>query len=352
MARDGARARAWDGSARARLATAALLAAVLAGCAAPPAPPSVTSAVPQGPHPPVATTADCGTAGVTVVGDTAQLTAAIAAARPGSVIALQPGTYAGPVVVAGAGRDDAPITVCGPRDAVVDGGTTTDGYSVHVDGASNWTLRGFTVRGGQKGVMLDGAQHVLLDGLLVTGTGDEGVHLRRDSSDNTVRGLTVRDTGLRTATFGEGIYIGTAESNWCELTQCRPDHSDRNVIEANTISATTAESVDVKEGTTGGVLRGNTFDGTGMTAADAWVDVKGNGWTITGNTGTAAPTDGFQVHQVVDGWGIDNTFSANTASVAADGYAVNVTRNAQRNTVTCDNVTVGAAKGITRGACG
>jgi hypothetical protein len=333
------------------VAAALLLAAVLAGCAGP-APTAPTPAAPQGPLPPVATTADCGTTGVTVVRDTAQLTAAIAAARPGGVIAMEPGRYAGPVAVSGAGADKAPITLCGPRDAVVDGGTTRDGYSVHVDGASHWTLRGFTVNGGQKGVVLDGAQQVLLDGLLVTGTGDEAVHLRRGSSDNTVRGLTVRDTGLRQAKFGEGIYIGSAESNWCELTSCRPDRSDRNVIEANTISATTAESVDVKEGTSDGIVRGNTFDGVGMSAADAWVDVKGNGWSITANHGTAAPTDGFQVHEVVDGWGIDNTFSANTASVAADGYVVNVTRNADRNTVTCDNVTVGAARGIARKACG
>jgi hypothetical protein len=327
------------------LVAALLLSAVLAGCTGP------AAARPQEPPSPVRTVADCGTTGVTVVHDTAQLSAALVAARAGGVIALSPGTYAGPVVVSSAGSAQAPITVCGPRDAVVDGGAVRDGYAVHVDGASGWVLRGFTVRGGQKGVMLDNAQHVVLDGLLVTGTGDEGVHLRRGSSDNTVRGLTVRETGLRQPKFGEGIYIGSAQSNWCELTDCRPDRSDRNTIEANTISATTAESVDVKEGTTAGVIRANTFDGTGMTAADAWVNVKGNRWSITANHGTAAPTDGFQVHEILDGWGVDNTFSANTAAVAADGYVVNITRNADRNTVTCDNTAIGAAKGISRNHC-
>ena len=332
-------------------ALVALLAGVLVGCGGPAVPSPTPAAGPPEPLPPVRTVADCGTTGVTLVDGTAALTAAIAAARPGAVIALAPGRYDGPVVITGAGSPDAPITVCGPRDAVVDGGAVEDGYTVHLDGASRWTLRGFTVRGGQKGVMLDGAQHVVLDGLLVTGTGDEGVHLRRNSSDNVVHGLTVRQTGLRRAKFGEGIYVGSAESNWCGLTGCGPDRSDRNVVEENTISATTAESVDVKEGTADGVVRGNTFDGAGMTAADAWVDVKGNGWTIAGNRGTAAPTDGFQVHEVVDGWGVGNTFSANTAAVAADGYAVNITRNADRNTVTCDNVTVGAARGVTRQPC-
>jgi nitrous oxidase accessory protein NosD len=329
---------------------AAVLGALLVGCAGPAVPSPAPAAGPPEPQPTVRTVADCGTT-VALVDSTAALTAAIAAARPGAVIALAPGHYDGPVVITGAGNHDAPITLCGPRDAVVDGGAIEDGYTVHLDGASRWTLRGFTVRGGQKGVMLDGAQHVVLDGLLVTGTGDEGVHLRRGSNDNVVRGLTVRQTGLRRAKFGEGIYVGSAESNWCALTACQPDRSDRNVVEENTISATTAESVDIKEGTADGVVRGNTFDGAGMTAADAWVDVKGNGWTVAGNRGTAAPQDGFQVHEVAPGWGVGNTFSANTAAVAADGYAVNITRNTDRNTVTCDNVTVGAARGVTRQPC-
>jgi hypothetical protein len=332
----------------AAVATVAALAAGLTACTSPPA--TAPRTPPVAADSPIATTADCGTP-TAAVADGPALTAALTAARPGSVIAMQPGTYTGSFTASGVGTSEAPITLCGPRDAVLDGGPVESGYTVHLEHAEHWALRGFTVRGGQKGVMLDGAQHVVLDGLLVTGTGDEGVHLRRASSDNVVRRLTVRQTGLRRAKYGEGIYIGSAQSNWCELTGCRPDRSDRNVIEDNTISDTTAESVDVKEGTTGGVLRGNTFDGAGMTAADAWVDVKGNGWTITGNRGTTTPTDGFQVHEVLDGWGIDNTFSANTATVTADGYAVNVTRNADRNTVSCDNVAIGAEKGLSRDTC-
>ena len=77
---------------------------------------------------------------------------------------------------------------------------------------------------------------------------------------------------------------------------CLPDRSDRNVLEGNDIAETTAESVDIKEGTTGGTVRGNTFSGVGMSAADAWVDVKGNEWQIVGNVGADAPEDGFQTH--------------------------------------------------------
>jgi hypothetical protein len=77
----------------------------------------------------------------------------------------------------------------------------------------------------------------------------------------------VRETGRRKPKFGEGIYVGTARSNWCHISACRPDRSDRNVVEGNDIAGTTAESVDVKEGTSDGVVRGNRFDGSSMTEA-------------------------------------------------------------------------------------
>ncbi|MBW0118335.1 right-handed parallel beta-helix repeat-containing protein [Pseudonocardia abyssalis] len=314
---------------------------VLAACSAP-APLPVAPA-------PITATGDC--AGGVPVADGDELIEALAGAHPGTVIALAPGTYRGNFVARTTGTPDAPITLCGPREAVLDGGPVDGDYTLHLDGVAHWQLRGFTVRGGQKGVMVDGGQRVLLDGLLVEGTGDEAVHLRRHSSDNVVRGLTIRDTGLRRDKFGEGIYVGSAESNWCELTGCEPDRSDRNTIEDNTISGTTSESVDIKEGTTGGLLRGNRFDGAGMTAADAWVNVKGNGWTIAGNTGIDSPEDGFQVFEILDGWGLDNTFTGNTATVNADGYAFNITRNDERNRVSCDNTATGAGKGLTRAAC-
>ena len=74
-----------------------------------------------------------------------------------------------------------------------------------------------------------------------------------------------------------------------------PDHRDRNQVLRNEIWATTSESIDIKEGTSGGLIEGNRFDGSGLSGADSWVDVKGNGYTILGNTiGTNSPKDGYQ----------------------------------------------------------
>ena len=131
----------------------------------------------------------------------------------------------------------------------------------------------------------DGDGHLVLQGLTVELTGDEAIHRRRNSIDNVVRDSIVRDAGHRREKLGEGSYVGTAESNCCTITDCKPDNRYRNVIMGITISDTTAESIDLKAGTTGGVVADNTFDGSSLSGAGSGVDVKGKGWLIIGNVG-------------------------------------------------------------------
>ncbi|TPW77877.1 right-handed parallel beta-helix repeat-containing protein [Schumannella soli] len=277
-------------------------------------------------------------------------TAALKAAKAGTVIKLKDGTYKGDFTGRADGTAAKPIAVCGGADAVVTTGSTSDGYGFHVDGGDYWVLDGFTVTKSQKGVMVDAAKNVTVRGLTVTGTGDEAIHLRENSTDARVIGNTISKTGQRKADYGEGIYVGSAESNWKQITKGQPDRSDRALIQGNRISATTAESIDVKEGSTGGRIIGNSFDGSGMKSADSWVDIKGNGWTVTGNTGTAAPEDGFQTHEVADGWGTGNVFSGNRADVDGSGYGINVTKKLS-NVVRCDNSATDAAKGLSNADC-
>ncbi|MEO6532833.1 MAG: hypothetical protein ABIO06_04575 [Pseudolysinimonas sp.] len=279
-----------------------------------------------------------------------ELSAALSAAQPGDVIAMAPGSYRGNFVATASGTSGSMITLCGAHDSVLDGGSTEKGYVFHLDHASYWHLRGFTVTDGQKGVMADASVGSIIEKLTVTTIGDEAIHLRDNSTDNVVTGNTVSGTGHRKAQYGEGIYIGTANSNWCTITHCQPDNSDRNVVEGNSVSNTTAENVDIKEGTTGGVLRDNTFDGVGMSAADSWVDVKGNAWTIEGNTGQNSPADGFQVHSVYRGWGTANVFSSNVAAVNVPGYGIHLAP-VQANVVLCSNTASGAARGLSNVRC-
>jgi hypothetical protein len=182
--------------------------------------------------------------------------------------------------------------------------------------------------------------------------GDEAIHLRSFSSDNLVVGNTVRRTGQRREKFGEGIYVGSATSNWRNYSDGGPDRSDRNVVRGNSISEVTAEAVDIKEGTSKGVLVDNVFDGSGMTeeGADSWVDVKGNNWLIQGNTGRNSYLDGFQTHNVEDGWGTGNVFRGNVA-IGVKEYAFAL-RPVLGNKVACDNKAPGAGMGLSNVDCG
>jgi hypothetical protein len=293
--------------------------------------------------------ADCPAATVTVT-TAAELTAALAAPPPGSVILLADGEYVGNFVGTGAGTSGQPVMLCGGRGAVLDGGGPEDGYVLHLDRASYWTVQGFTIRNGQKGVMLDGTTQSVIQNLMVEGIGDEAIHLRRFSSENRVVGNTVAGAGLRKPKFGEGIYIGTAESNWCGISSCEPDKSDRNEIRENTISGTTAESVDIKEGTSDGLLIGNKFEGSSMQEADSWVDVKGNGWRIERNIGRNSPLDGFQTHEILDGWGTGNVFRENTAEVNGPGFGYSL-KPVRDNVVDCSNAASQAEQGLSNLPC-
>ena len=102
-----------------------------------------------------------------------------------------------------------------------------------------------------KGVVLDESSHTRLAGIEVHTTGQEGIHLRTFSVDNVVTGNIVHDTGQKNETYGEGLYVGSANSNWGTYSGGLPDRSDRNQLLGNTIYRTSAESMDIKEGTTG-----------------------------------------------------------------------------------------------------
>ncbi|MFC6929699.1 hypothetical protein ACFQHO_04555 [Actinomadura yumaensis] len=125
------------------------------------------------------------------------------------------------------------------------------GYGLHLDRASWWRLHGFSVAHAKKGIVVDAAAHVTLRRLEIRDVDEEGVHLRRDTTDSMIVGNRVHGTGRTHDEWGEGVYIGSANTNWHLYTGGRPDRSDRNTVSGNVIHGTTAEPIDIKEGTTG-----------------------------------------------------------------------------------------------------
>ncbi|MEV8378615.1 hypothetical protein AB0P21_38100 [Kribbella sp. NPDC056861] len=302
----------------------------------------------QGPLPNSAAVT-CPQATVTVT-DTKSLEEALAKATPGASIALEDGKYTGKFVTQASGSAEQPIWLCGGTGAVLDGDGIKGGYVLHLNKAKYWRLVGFTVTNGQKGVMADTTVGTVVQGLTVHDVGDEAIHLRANSTDNVVLNNTISKTGLRRDKFGEGVYIGSAVSNWCTTNNCQPDRSDRNVVKGNKMSQTTSEAIDIKEGTTGGLVEGNTFDGSALTGADSWVDVKGNNWLIKGNSGMKSTQDGFQTHQILKGWGDHNVFTGNIATVDGPGLAIAL-RQPAANVVACDNKFTGAGEGLSNIPC-
>jgi hypothetical protein len=193
--------------------------------------------------------------------------------------------------------------------------------------------------------MLDGSDNDILSSLNVSQTGDEAVHFRRNSSYDTIENSVVHDTGLLDALYGEGIYIGSASHNWVDG---QPDTANFDQVIGNTVYNTTAENIDVKEGTTGGLIEGNHLDGTGSSAADAWIDVKGNGYTVEGNTGVHAaaqsPQAGVETFVLYAGFGNDNVFSGNNwdfaPGTAKYGFEID---GGTGNVVACNNKVTGAS---------
>ncbi|WP_372665859.1 right-handed parallel beta-helix repeat-containing protein [Amycolatopsis kentuckyensis] len=300
------------------------------------------------------------------VSTAAQLTSALSAAKAGDTIVLADGDYSGVFVASKPGTASAPITLTGSAKAVLhdplfnpgdtDCPSGQTGYGLWLQGASYWNLKGFTVQDSKKGIVLDGASHVTIDSVTVHDIGYEGVHFRKSSAYGVIKNSTVSDTGKEQPGYGEGVYLGSANSNWeCYGTGggTGPDASNYVQVLDNKIGpGVAAEGIDIKEGTHDGVISGNTLDGTGeknQNSGDSTIDVKGDGYRITGNKVTHPYLDGFQTHNVWGSTGCGNTFTGNTFTLTnSQGYGINSTNQSSCVSQKTPNV-IGASNTATGG---
>jgi hypothetical protein len=283
------------------------------------------------------------------VATSTELATALKAVKPGQTIALKDGTYTSSNVVAAVnGTASAPITITGSRKAILTTGTAASGYGLHITG-DYYKILGLSVTNSGKGIVLDGSTHTLISGVDVGRTGTEGVHFRANSSDGIIENSIIHDVGTVTPDYGEGIYIGSAYSNWAKIMGSATvmDKTDRIVIRNNQIKNTPAEGIDIKEGTIDGLVTGNVFTNSGYSGihfGDSWMDVKGNSYKIIGNSGSGAKLDAFQVHTQMAGWGINNVFTGNTVLGGIPGYEVWATSPSLGTIVT--NKSSGAGSGL------
>lgn len=287
------------------------------------------------------------------VSTSAQLVTALKTATAGSTIFVADGIYVGDFDATASGKAGSPISLVGTPKAVLTTGNVGSGYGLHITG-DYWNVKGISVTNSAKGIVLDGSESTTLDNVDVGNIGEEAVHFRANSSNGKVINSNIHDTGKKKADYGEGVYIGTAKSNWKSImgSSSTVDASNNTLVQNNRISNTTAEGIDAKEGTTGGKILDNTFTNSGYSGAnygDSWVDLKGNEYTVSGNVGSATKLDAFQVHQALKGWGNNNKFSKNTVTSDVPGYLVSVQSGVTGTTIACQ--VTNAKQGLSNITC-
>lgn len=150
---------------------------------------------------------------------TGSLALAVAGAAPGDVLRLDDGTYAGPVTI------DRPLTLHGPRGAVVDG--QGRGTVITID-APDVTLDGFSVTGsGRRNQDLDagikilkGADRAVVRDLLVTGN-MHGIDVHGGRDARVLRNEIIGTDSLRMNERGNGIYVWNSPGTLLEGNRIR-----------------------------------------------------------------------------------------------------------------------------------
>jgi hypothetical protein len=200
----------------------------------------------------------------------AQLLAAVATALPGDRIELAGGTtyeLTGTLPITRSGTPANPITLVGPRSAVING-YGPGSYTYLNPRCSWWAFEGFRVQNSIYGIETGaygspgvGASDCVFRDLDVGQTGNCGMVLRGNSSRNTVRDCLIHDTGLTQYWYGEGIYIGSGVAS-------NHPANDNLILNVTFGPNVRADHVDVKGGTQDNRIEGCVSDATGWMYTD------------------------------------------------------------------------------------
>ena len=240
-------------------------------------------------------------------------------------------------------------------------------YGIHVTG--NYViLKNLKIHSFSKGVVFDNSVGALMEDCEVYHTGNEIVHVRDSSQQVTLNRNFIHGSGYEIAKYGEGIYVGTYNTGWASSQQADRDAGfwgtdasqhrysgydwrvNDTKITCNIVSGTTAENIDVKEGTVRGIVQGNMFIGDSLdyngevSYDDANIDMKGAYWTVTGNYFYNSKKQGLPYYNPHFNYFVEEVVMPSNGNKAgsniekyekAVGYVVSVDKYAQ--TGWCDN---------------
>lgn len=154
------------------------------------------------------------------------------------------GTHTGNMKTFAHGTASAPIIVRG-ISATIQTSSQTTGYGVEVL-HNYWRFDDFTINNAKKGFYCFNADHGVVTRVDVTNVGQEAFKFRRYSNFWEVVECSADGTGKDGNDYGEGFYVGDAQSNWASSTT--PDTSGNIVFRDCHTKNTTNDGFDVKEG--------------------------------------------------------------------------------------------------------
>ncbi|MCB9430804.1 MAG: discoidin domain-containing protein [Ardenticatenaceae bacterium] len=208
---------------------------------------------------------------------------ALLRAQPGDIVHLAAGDYYQDIVSVRNGSSNAPITLTGPKDAVIRGGGNGRIFEINHD---YLTLDGFTLDGlhgdpasasGYRDKLLyvhgqqirRGVVGLRVLNMTFANAGGECVRLRYFVQNSEIANSTFRNCGVHDFLFnaggknGEGIYMGTSSNQWNDGKNptADPDETSNNWIHDNLIVTQGNECVEVKEGASGNIIEHNDCSG-------------------------------------------------------------------------------------------
>jgi hypothetical protein len=150
------------------------------------------------------------------VTNASQFTSALSNAQPGDTILLSGTIAGGRFTTARSGAPGAPITIRGDGAARVSGSP----YALEIL-HDYYRLENFILENSNKGLVIDNAEHGVVDHVHAMDIQQEAFKLRNQSRYWEFTYCSARRTG-KSGDFGEGFYVGQASSNWINNTpdQC------------------------------------------------------------------------------------------------------------------------------------
>jgi len=170
----------------------------------------------------------------------------------GDTLYVKAGTYREDIYIAnpaGTASYDTIIKAYPGHTVLLNGGGVNTGR-IKIANTNHITFDGFIITNYNQGLFIENADNITIQNCIIYNVGQEGLHIRLNSSYITVQNCLIHDTRAWQYN-GEGIYIGTA------ATSTPLDNTHHIAIRNNTIYNTNDECIEIKPGTHDCVIEGN-----------------------------------------------------------------------------------------------